>query len=285
MINSRTEEKIPERLYRFMPSEGVIKTILNKNLRISDVSKLNDPYDMSLGVTDAPSDFLQMHYTKFNRAVKETISKQWGVISFCSHHHDPTLWAHYADNHKGMCLVFDTNAVEPENFQKVLYSKVKPSIPFDSLGSENLESQLLPITEQLLTTKSPSWSYESEYRLTPSMDIGDGSGFLRLPEGFLKEVILGLNCDYSEPNIKNMLQGAGYKGVAIRRAVLAPETYSLYAELKFILPHNSDQLPPDELSSIVYNHLDEIDIDDEERNHFKHIYSPDFLRANTVKVE
>ena len=50
---------------------------------------------------------------------RETFIRASGLLCFSRHWYSPALWAHYADNHKGMCLGFDIP--DDESAQAVQY--------------------------------------------------------------------------------------------------------------------------------------------------------------------
>ena len=69
---------------------------------------------------------------------KLSLSK-WGVACFTKDFQNPYLWSAYADQHSGVCLVFDREALEnlepPEHtaeveLDDVRYGKTKPEIEF-----------------------------------------------------------------------------------------------------------------------------------------------------------
>ncbi len=84
---------------------------------------------------------------------KSLISKKNGLLCFSEDKYNPVQWAHYAENHKGVCLGFEI----PEGLlRKVKYVS-------ERLTRETLEQP--DCHEKLLTTKFNHWSYEQERRL------------------------------------------------------------------------------------------------------------------------
>jgi hypothetical protein len=84
---------------------------------------------------------------------KSKISQRNGLLCFSEDKYNPVQWAHYADNHKGVCLGFD---IPDRLLRKVKYV------------SERLAKSILDDpdkNEKLLTTKFSHWSYEQEHRL------------------------------------------------------------------------------------------------------------------------
>ena len=88
---------------------------------------------------------------------------QLGVLCLSEVCDDLLMWAHYADAHRGVCLVFNLNDSRRfpsrEDTLPVRYSKYRPSIsPHDAVSFENA----LAIA---LSVKSEHWAYEKEWRL------------------------------------------------------------------------------------------------------------------------
>jgi len=63
--------------------------------------ELNDPFEF-LGVDLSDPDFRRQI-----KATKKTLSESRGLLCFSKNWHNPVLWGHYADKHRGICLGFD----------------------------------------------------------------------------------------------------------------------------------------------------------------------------------
>ncbi len=116
-------------------------------MKISDFNNLNDPFEL-LGVEMSDKDVrsaLQFEQSQ--------IAKSKGLICFSENKYDPVQWAHYAENHKGVCLGFEV----PERIlKKVKY--VSARLAKSTLNDHDKQ-------EKLLTTKFKHWEYEEERRL------------------------------------------------------------------------------------------------------------------------
>ncbi|HTM91461.1 MAG TPA: DUF2971 domain-containing protein [Flavisolibacter sp.] len=92
----------------------------------------------------------------------EDLSKLFGVLSLTPHPDNYLMWSHYSNSHKGFCVEFDTRKLVESvagHFRKVDYTD---EIPFFSI-KDTLEDELIT---KLVYTKSKTWSYEDEYRLS-----------------------------------------------------------------------------------------------------------------------
>lgn len=136
------------------------------------------------------------------------------------------FWSHYADSHKGICLEFSTSNVVIGSAWKVEYVEDYPLYKFGESGD------IWP-----LLTKAKEWAYEKEYRIIAHErnEIGNydvkslilDDGFLTLPEGSLKSIIVG--CQMSEQKLEelNNFVGENSPGLLIRRAKQKRNKYAV----------------------------------------------------------
>lgn len=92
-----------------------------------------------------------------------------GICCFSESFDNILMWAHYTDNHSGICVAFDTDLLEDKDihFYKVLYRKKLPIVEI-SLSREKQIRQL--------RTKYIDWKYEQEIRAIKQFNrpnIGD----------------------------------------------------------------------------------------------------------------
>ncbi len=93
------------------------------------------------------------------RGLAHDIRHNVGVACFSSVDKNILMWAHYADNHRGICLVFERSLKSRvfRNAQPVKYSKERPLVNIIRDGkAESMEKSLL--------TKARYWRYEHEWR-------------------------------------------------------------------------------------------------------------------------
>jgi hypothetical protein len=265
-----SKSESPSEIYRFMSSEGCIKSILNRSLRISNIAKLNDPYDMMLGVSALPPGYEEKVDTlKAALHMREIMSQQAGVICFSARFSDPVMWAHYAANHSGMCLVFDATVLPDGVLKKVRYTKERPTVSYGCLhsvaeGEEGNELYQEAFFDALVA-KSDSWSYEEEYRIILLItDKSSYNGVFGLPKGFLKRVIVGFNCDYSPSNVRSILNSSGYSDVPIQVARLSQEKFEVEVfeyrrvDMGDITPDQTD-LIKEKLDEAIQDYLSSIE--------------------------
>ena len=91
------------------------------------------------------------------------------------------MWSHYADSHRGICLVFDwQNEFFAQAFP-VIYQKKRPLVnPIFQSHEKMLDHALL--------TKSDHWEYEKEWRI---VQYRQGAGTYKFPAQALVGIVLG----------------------------------------------------------------------------------------------
>lgn len=142
-------------VYHFISSEFALKALRDRRLKISRINELNDPFEF------CAADFSDTDTRIKLETFKNQVNEQYGVICFSGTYHDPVLWSHYTDGHRGVALMFeipDDYAIpidyQPERFKLDVDAVLKRG-GFD-------ESDL----SQLISTKFSSWHYENEIRMT-----------------------------------------------------------------------------------------------------------------------
>jgi len=183
------------RVYYFTSKRYGLENLEWRRLKISYFSSVNDPFEL-LGI--------EMRDKEVRKAVnseKSKISKRNGLLCFSKDKYNPVQWAHYAENHKGICLGLD---IPDSKLRKVKYVA-------ERLARETLNDP--DRNEKLLTTKFNHWSYEQEHRLLLELkDYSSDSEGFRF-KGFdshleLKEVYIGCKSDLSFEDITKVIGGA-----------------------------------------------------------------------------
>lgn len=115
---------------------------------------------------------------KLNTSLNDMI---WKTSRFACFTEKPTnlpMWNHYAQEHKGICVEYDTDSIDNiyciNRFFPVYYTDRLPD------GTELMGSKKIPtyaFTDYFLIHKLKDWSYESEWRL-----IYDVGSWYRSPE-------------------------------------------------------------------------------------------------------
>ena len=185
-----------QRVYHFRPDtpDRDVETILKCQIYCAKIEHQNDPFEFAAlnALNDKP-----VELQKF---------KDSGVACFCRSLTNPLLWSHYADNHRGLVVGYDTgheffygdaNGKGKKLFD-VKYEDVVPSLERFS------ETE---IATAAVFTKPTCWAYEQEVRLLYS----PGNQLLNVPKDSIKEIIFGLQMDGDRiETIKQSFADAGF---------------------------------------------------------------------------
>jgi len=130
-----------------------------------------------------------------------------GIFSLASEADHPLMWAHYAGEHKGVCVGFEgvpgSKMENSDHFLPVLYSDALPemegsgfnvvmAMSLDEHGKGYTSSFKIAFTDKTfqraITTKPMRWSYEEEWRY-----VEPYPGLFEWP-GTISELTFGLRC-------------------------------------------------------------------------------------------
>jgi hypothetical protein len=206
------------RLYKLLPKKYALKSMRERRCKVSRLSQLNDPFEtFPVDLSRAP----------VRVALSETMRKldeKAGLMCFSKDWSNPVIWAHYADEHRGVCLGFD---IPDELAGEITYSATPIPLPdIEALS----ESERLGVVNHILFTKFQDWQYEHEYRVSVRLDwttYENGLFFKEWGDDFkLAEVILGLRCETCRRELEQALEGYA-EPVTFIHARVAYNSFSL----------------------------------------------------------
>lgn len=194
----------------------LIDSLVKSSLWCAKPDTLNDPFDCKIELREAMrrAHSLVTGNQKENLRLlladpDELFSKHmeeglWrvGICSFSrfgKYRSASLQWAHYADGHKGVRLLyriprsFINDRIQDWNVSKELIDRLKVNYENDVLTNWLARTDLTPnsiyaLARCYFTTKSPAWKYEREVRI-----IRREPGYLKLPLGYLEQVCFGLD--------------------------------------------------------------------------------------------
>jgi hypothetical protein len=155
------------------------------------------------------------------------------VCSFSGSQYSIIMWSHYADQHRGFCLEYDTDSLPPENlFVRMLYPVIYSEKLFDgtkyylaAMRNRATFNILFPALAALY--KSPEWSYENEWRLVIPANLVREASPWRVPTP--KQIYLGSKMPDGEK--EQIIQVCRKKGVRIHQMYLADDSFLLRSKL------------------------------------------------------
>ena len=171
--------------------------------------------------------------------LENKLRHETGVLCLSEIGDDILMWSHYADGHRGLCLVFEIQQDKEEHIHffarafKVRYQKTFPSFNW-YLRDDQMQVKATPLTkadhweeEQIkatVLTKADHWQYEQERR---TIDMEKGPGPHRLPSGIISGVILGMNMLDADRKRVEQVARECRPSVALYEARRRPNSYAL----------------------------------------------------------
>lgn len=133
----------------------------------------------------------------------ESNLRNTSILSLSKVYDSTTMWSHYADSHKGICIEFDTKNIFPKNDINEITHKVNYKDPSeihynsfniyaDCCANRNFQKYIKILTN-INTTKTNDWSYEKEWRL-----INGNTGNSFHGDKAIKSIFFGLKCGIDE---------------------------------------------------------------------------------------
>ena len=245
-------------LYKYLDADGGLAMLEHHNLQFTNASKFNDPFDCHPALFDyshapvnknnwPPADFLSM---KGENDMENLRNSTW--ICCLSKVYDSLLmWAYY-NNHKGICIGLNVEAVL-ESCQHGFIGLMSPSVEEvkykDILQKPDyFKNHILWI--DLWTTKAKAWEHEQEVRLIikePSWvrarmdlpkemkdkEIVDGKEIRYYPElsaDCFEYVYLGINIDKEKRQEIIAVARKCNPNIKIYQITTDPEAFRLKAE-------------------------------------------------------
>lgn len=263
------------KLYKYV-SADIAKLILkNRTIRYTQPDFLNDPYEgVRFNKSDLPielSDNLKLNIESGDLLAKniaeatiqglqykkKKIAKEinvirlkvdsiFGVLSLSRTPYSLLMWAHYADNHKGCLIEFDSDflpalgssqdVIVDVDSGAVTYSSVPldagiiAKLLIDEQGSELVIEQKTVLPHLLY--KSLEWAYEEEIRLVNNITLKGYSSKItndveniylyNIPNKAITSVTLGMRCNDDE--ICELTKAIGAK---VRNASLEDSKFAI----------------------------------------------------------
>ena len=198
-------------LFHYTSFDNFMKIIQSMSLRSSPLFRMND-------LNEANLDFIQWDNFLMTLDAERYVKNECSVICFSKNYshgtycqegsNHPALWAHYADNSNGVCIVLDRDSLLEINrelllsifyrFESVKYDfNCAPNIPIIKEGL-NISEFTHKYYKELFFKKHTDWSYEGEERFF----VEKSEVYLDI-KGAIKYIVLGGKV--SKENLKWLL--------------------------------------------------------------------------------
>lgn len=222
---------IPKELCHYTKRDTAIEKILfNRQLKLGRLGLTNDPKETKTRTISVISDY-EKQYDLFDIAHKaeKVMKEEWRVLCLTKHlptrktysnrnvylnffapgYCRPRMWAQYAENHSGVCLIFDgkrlaaeieckkkrgyqvfCGAVSYYNYDSIVSKSIDYS-DIETLGLLNgIRRHYYNYYEHYFLSKYPDWRDESEFRWLIHSPRKKSDEFINI-DGALKAVLVG----------------------------------------------------------------------------------------------
>ncbi|MDX2219485.1 MAG: DUF2971 domain-containing protein [Burkholderiales bacterium] len=219
------------RLFRYRRVNSYLfRSLIRKEIYFAPPSSLNDPFDCQVNVSQAFEIAANLVQGQAKENLQKVISipgflahvqaqvASIGVASFSLEIDNPTLWSTYADEHRGVCLLYEF----PERFfieradtllgtdtVKYKSSAISHWLAETAPSIQTMQTQefVMELSKILMTAKDPSWKTEGEYRI-----LSASAGPHEIGKPFLKQVCFGLRTSLRDRcRIGEILLTSGYE--------------------------------------------------------------------------
>jgi hypothetical protein len=256
------ENKNESLLFKFTPINiNLIRLLVNSEIWFSALDKLNDPFEGQFEIEkmELPSDeILTVFYQNSNsfsyssektieriEIIKENPAKFYEdirtylrkiflnrrkIACFSLIYDEILMWSHYANEHKGICLIFDKELLISDDFfrksnfgldsledGKVLYKRR------DNLKVNFDQNEILRVVienfDELVIKKLDCWEYEKEYRIIATEKFSKASD--------------GINFKFNKKALRGVIFGERSTYVDIKLMYSILTTYG-YVDLDFL---------------------------------------------------
>jgi len=195
----------------------------------ANAKNLNDPFDCQIDIisslknainktTDQNKSYLQ--YLLSEKSYIENLqhlATTTGICSFSESLLNSVMWSHYADEHKGVCLLYDF-PIEFIDVQNTIIGIIEMNYNNNrltewfienasTLPDLNAEDTAIEISKVLFSTKGKDWKYEGEIRI---MSLKEGE--IKIDKSYLTQVCFGLHTPERDRDlVQKIIIDSGYK--------------------------------------------------------------------------
>ncbi|MGZ2369279.1 DUF2971 domain-containing protein [Ancylomarina sp. YFZ004] len=257
------------KLFKYVSAEILRKIIENKQIRFTQFSELNDPYEcevfsdnVKINLEELNKDkrltetdkFLVLkgssdNINKKQKEIKNEINNRFLVLSLSKNEKNLLMWSHYAENHKGAVIelnmnheiFFEDDIIINHTSGDVNYNKLKPNLgnPFGELmfhktaGGYSLKSTGFNGNVDVFLNKSIDWYYEEEVRVIKdkfkSNNITSFQNIHLYPLPFSAINCIILGARFNDENLKTEIKNMSHD-FDLKKSIISNENYQIKIE-------------------------------------------------------
>lgn len=226
-------------LFYYMKREHLEYFLETGNVKVTQLSKSNDPLEFLLNIEEPH---------KYSDLIRNTEHNEPLVVCLSSRISSSTMWGHYAESHKGVCLVFSLPIYKNLDDEKLGIHCYKINRSGQTNDSDDSiirveyvdnrsyttcikdKSDLAKVINKAIATKASDWKYESEVRLrireeSPYLLCDKGLFFYSGLKQFFKGVVLGYKCEVADAYVRTLISASSFTDAFVARAEIQKDQY------------------------------------------------------------
>jgi hypothetical protein len=167
---------------------------------------------------------------RVGKLVQDSWKEKMGVTCFSRKKDIIQMWAHYADDHRGIVIGIDESKImtDPKELAEVEYGKDFVRMPVFA-NPEKIDLYESHI-RNALHRKEKMWEYESEVRFYINLNekSSDGQYYKHISAESIKEIYLGLRANETTEIIaKEISKRSNFKHLKVLQMSLHPDKFEL----------------------------------------------------------
>jgi hypothetical protein len=167
---------------------------------------------------------------RIGKQIREGWNEKMGVACFSREFDIIQMWAHYADNHKGIVIGIDETEImsDPRQLAEVEYND--EFVCFPVFANPERLALYEPYIMQAFHRKEKRWQYEKEVRFYINLDekASDGHYYKDIPASSIKVVYLGLRAHETTKIIaKEIASRPHFAHLNVFQMEIEPDKYKL----------------------------------------------------------
>jgi hypothetical protein len=172
------------------------RMLVRSSSKENALAEIDNHRYMSTEYGDYKTDPVAKHY--YTRRLADHVDRvlaaelgRYGVLSLSAKWDCPLMWSHYGDEHRGLCIQYDTSNSAFYNLKAVSYSSPR-AVRISDLIEWKIEGKAAAkerIYDTYFFSKAPQWRYEREWR-----DLTGSAGASHAP-AYVSAVLFGMRCD------------------------------------------------------------------------------------------
>lgn len=161
----------------------------------------------------------------------ESMRSGMGIVCLSESDESLLMWAHYANNHHGMCVEYDLMEINKQlNFTPVPIIYSDDRVCFNVLNPATIGNDSVALFLRSITSKSEEWSYEREWRIIRDA-VACGDCWNSEKKGALLDMIcpssITLGCAADEELEKSVREYCEEKIIPLYKMQKDPKQYRL----------------------------------------------------------